>query len=115
MKPATMMFHTEINAQLTRDRAASPSLQSQLFSLHQTLTAAAGRGAIDPDELAAAMRKCGAQARMAGLKPEQLLIEVRNCLERANLPYGLGQAYRSRAIGWALEEFFRSGPADSNS
>ena len=102
-----MMFHTEINAQLTRDRATPTSLQSQLMSLHETLVEAAGRGTIDAEELARAMRGCGAQARAAGLKPEQLLIEVRNCLERARLPYGLGQAYRSRAISWALEEFFR--------
>ena len=46
---------------------------------------------------------------------KDLLIEVRNCLERARLPYGLGQAYRSRAIGWALEEFFRdSAPLADN-
>ena len=110
-----MMFHTEVNAQLTRDRATPLSLQSQLHSLHEALVTAAGSGVIDADELARHMRSCGAQARLAGLKPEQLLIEVRNCLERARLPYGLGQAYRSRAIGWALEEFFRdSAPAAGN-
>ncbi len=103
-----MMFHTEVNAQLTRDRATPSSLQAQLHSLHQTLVTAAGSGVIDADELARHMRNCGAQARASGLKPEQLLIEIRNCLERARLPYGLGQAYRSRAIGWALEEFFRT-------
>lgn len=107
-----MMFHTEVNAQLTRDRATPSSLQSQLLSLQETLVAAARRGSIDADELSRAMRDCGAQARVSGLRPEQLLIEVRNCLERARLPYGLGQMYRSRAIGWALEEFFRdSAPA----
>lgn len=101
-----MMFHSEVNAQLTRDRAPAPSLQMQLYSLHEMLASAAACGAVDADELAKAVRGCGAQARVAGLRPEQLLIEVRNCLERSRLPYGLGQAYRSRAIGWALEEFF---------
>jgi hypothetical protein len=110
-----MMFHTEVNAQLTRDRATPSSLQSQLHSLNEVLVSAAGSGVIDADELAQHMRGCGAQARRAGLKPEALLIEVRNCLERARLPYGLGQAYRSRAIGWALEEFFReSAPLADN-
>ena len=110
-----MMFHTEVNAQLTRDRATPSALQSQLHSLHEALITAAGSGVLDAEELAGHMRSCGAQARRSGLKPEQLLIEVRNCLERARLPYGLGQAYRSRAIGWALEEFFRSNapPADN--
>lgn len=102
-----MLYQTEINAQLTRDRATPSSLQPQLASLKETLVEAAGRGTIDADALAGDMRSCGAQARSAGLRPEQLLIEVRNCLERAHLPYGLGQAYRSRAIGWALDEFFR--------
>ena len=110
-----MMYHTEVNAQLTRDRATPLSLQSQLHLLHEALVTAAGSGVIDADELASHMRSCGAQARRAGLRPEQLLIEVRNCLERARLPYGLGQAYRSRAIGWALEEFFRdSAPLADN-
>ncbi len=106
-----MMFHTEVNAQLTRDRATPSSLQSHLHSLHESLVTAAGSGVIDADELARHMRNCGAQARASGLKPEHLLIEIRNCLEAARLPYGLGQAYRSRAIGWALEEFFRPGAA----
>ena len=107
-----MMFHSEINAQLTRDRAAAPSLQAQLYSLHEMLASAAARGAVDAEELSKVVRGCGAQARTAGLKPEQLLIEVRNCLERSRLPYGLGQAYRSRAISWALEEYFQ-GPEHS--
>jgi hypothetical protein len=99
------------------DFIASAAFRAQCAEIVRSLDAAQARRNFDPGEAHAAVAACARAARVAGVPPEKLIIELKRLMREVALPE-MRAWYRSvltdRVIVWAIEAFYGIEPSGTD-